>query len=515
MDPARARTRTPPPSPSQKAHDDVIIVTIAAHPELSRIGEVSLIEGRRNFELSRTRPGFRRLGATWERSLEDSCISRSGLILAHGPENGLAIVQVGSIAKLKIDGASVEVGATIPCESLAQGIIIELADRVALVVRKGARPKATAQTYGLIGDSSAICQVRAQIARLADLDIPVLLRGESGTGKELVARALHNFGPRRNKPWVDVNLAALPPSLAAGELFGRVRGAYTHATTSQQGYFRAAHSGTLFLDEVGEINLELQAVLLRALETGQVTPLGQQRAELTDVRIVAATDANLENRLDTGSFRGPLLYRLAAYQVRLPPLRERREDVGRLFVHFAAQDLASISEEHRLRNTDLDGLPWIPTTLMRQFISHSWPGNVRELRNAVRSLVIDCRGQHQLPARVQLAEPYGERSDEDPVVEVNTETRVRAADLPPTQVQAALIEARWELAGAARVLGVSRPALYEAARRLPGFRLAEDLSLEEIERSLTDHASDINHAAETLRVSSRGLRRRMRKLGIL
>ena len=199
----------------------------------------------------------------------------------------------------------------------------------------------------MVGESAALRQVRAHVERIADLPVPVLVRGETGTGKELVARAVHLRSPRRDGPFVSVNLGAIPRDLAAAELFGAVRGAYTGAAQDRPGFFRAARGGTLFLDEVGEAPPEVQAMLLRVLESGEMYPVGGQAPVATDVRLIAATDADLEERIRDGRFKAPLLHRLAGYEIRLPPLRERREDIGPLFVHFAREELERIGEAGR------------------------------------------------------------------------------------------------------------------------------------------------------------------------
>jgi two-component system nitrogen regulation response regulator GlnG len=236
----------------------------------------------------------------------------------------------------------------------------------------------------------------------------VLLRGETGTGKELVARALHDHGPRRGGPFVSVNLGAIPRELAAAELFGAQRGAYTGATRDREGFFRAARGGTLFLDEVGEASPEVQAMLLRVLETGEMYPVGGQAKVATDVRILAATDADLDARIREGQFKAPLLHRLAGYEIRLPPLRERREDIGVLFYHFAREELLALGEVHRLSPEDPYSAPWLPASIMGRLLRFAWPGNIRQLRNLTRQLVIGSRGCAQIALDPRLMAELGE-----------------------------------------------------------------------------------------------------------
>ncbi|MEO1370547.1 MAG: sigma 54-interacting transcriptional regulator, partial [Acidobacteriota bacterium] len=251
--------------------------------------------------------------------------------------------------------------------------------------------------YGLVGESPGLLRVRSSIRQVADLDVTVLLRGATGTGKELVARALHDASPRRGGPFVAVNMAAVPASLAAAELFGAAKGAFTGADRQRSGYFQRAEGGTLFLDEVGETPTEIQALMLRALETREIQPVGGDRAKRVDVRVLSATDLDLESAVDDDRFRGPLLYRLSGYVLRLPTLDERREDFGRLLIHFLRRELDAIGEPGRLDPP----AAWFPASLCARLALMDWRGNVRQLANTARQLVIANRGF----AKIQNLEP--------------------------------------------------------------------------------------------------------------
>src|SRR6185436_13729067 len=185
------------------------------------------------------------------------------------------------------------------------------------------------------------------------------LRGETGTGKELLARAIHQASSRRAAPYFALNMAAIPASLAAAELFGAAKGAFTGADRRRVGYFGRAQGGTLFLDEIGELPADLQPLLLRVLENGEIQPVGGEETLRVDVRILAATDANLESAIEEGRFRAPLFHRLSGYELRLPSLRERRDDIGRLFIHFLRQELAALGEADRLADPGPEGRPWL------------------------------------------------------------------------------------------------------------------------------------------------------------
>lgn len=231
----------------------------------------------------------------------------------------------------------------------------------------------------LIGRSPAMQAIYRAIARLMQTDLSVIITGESGTGKELVARALHDFGARRNKPFVAVNMAAIPRDLIESELFGHEKGAFTGATNRSVGRFEQAQGGTLFLDEIGDMPPEAQTRLLRVLQEGEYTTVGGRTPIKTNVRIVAATHRDLKQLIRQGGFREDLYFRLNVAPIRIPALRERPDDVAELIRHFLAQAAA-------------EGLPWktIAPDAMERLKRHTWPGNVRELENMVKRLAALC-----------------------------------------------------------------------------------------------------------------------------
>ncbi len=222
---------------------------------------------------------------------------------------------------------------------------------------------------GIVGASPSMRRIFASLARLEGSLVPVLVTGESGVGKELVARALHEGSSVSGGPFVPVNCGAIPRELVASELFGHRRGAFTGATENRRGAFDAADGGTLFLDEVGELPIDVQPVLLRALETGEVRPVGADAAHVVRARVVAATNRDLAEGSRAGSFREDLFYRLAVVTLSLPPLRERREDIAAI-----AQVVA-----------DAVGAGTLPPPIVEALRARSWPGNVRELRNAIQA----------------------------------------------------------------------------------------------------------------------------------
>jgi two-component system, NtrC family, nitrogen regulation response regulator GlnG len=231
------------------------------------------------------------------------------------------------------------------------------------------------ETMPLVGRSTAMQDIYRALARLMQTDLTVMITGESGTGKELVARALHDFGKRRNGPFVAINMAAIPRDLIEAELFGHEKGAFTGANTRSSGRFEQAEGGTLFLDEIGDMPMDAQTRLLRVLQEGEYTMVGGRASIKTNVRIVAATHRDLSQMIRQGLFREDLYYRLNVVPIRLPPLRERVDDVGDLAVHF-------------LKAAQREGEPIksISPEAIRLMQNYSWPGNVRELENLVRRL---------------------------------------------------------------------------------------------------------------------------------
>jgi len=234
------------------------------------------------------------------------------------------------------------------------------------VVEEGSIP----QQFGMIGGSPSMKKVFDLLGRIVRTDIPVLVLGESGTGKELIAKALHKYGARRRKNLVSVNCAAIPAELLEAEIFGHTKGSFTGAHKDRVGYAEAAQGGTLFLDEIGEMQLDLQAKLLRFLQDGEIRPVGSNKTKKIDVRIVAATNRNLQERVKKGEFREDLYYRLAVMPLELPALRERSEDIPHLVKFLLAQQAA-------------DGLPAakISDDAIKAMAAFAWPGNIRQLQN--------------------------------------------------------------------------------------------------------------------------------------
>jgi transcriptional regulator with GAF, ATPase, and Fis domain len=271
----------------------------------------------------------------------------------------------------------------------------ELEDRYSLVVRE----LAAQEGDFIIGQNPKMREVADLVARVAPAPTTVLIRGESGTGKELVARAIHKYSPLRDKPLLTVNCTALTPSLMESELFGHRRGAFTGAVTDKVGLFEKADGGTIFLDEIGDMPLEMQGKLLRVLQAGEIKPVGDVVTRRVRVRLIAATNRDLESALQRGEFREDLFYRFNAFTITLPPLRERVEDIPVLAYHFLRKAQAKVNKKvERISAEALD--------LLKRY---SWPGNLRELENIIERAVVLARERsiepEHLPLHLQEARP--------------------------------------------------------------------------------------------------------------
>lgn len=313
---------------------------------------------------------------------------------------------------------------------------------------------------GVVGSATSLVNVFKIVDRVAHTDCTVLVTGESGTGKELVARAVHNQSARKDGPLVTVNCGAIPEALLESELFGHAKGAFTGAATQRIGRLQSAHGGTLFLDEVGEMPLSLQVKLLRVLQYKEFSPVGDGRVISADVRIVAATNVDLEKAVAAGKFREDLYYRLNVIHVRTPPLRERSEDVGALLDHFFRSHCERLG-----RLGELTGLAVKTRQLLE---SYAWPGNVRELENTLERAVLLAAGPEvepgDLPDKVcGLRAGGGSPSLKLPDSGINLRNAVESFE--NKLIQQALERTGWNKKQAAVLLGINRTTLVEMLKR--------------------------------------------------
>jgi len=363
--------------------------------------------------------------------------------------DGIPVVGLADVRDPEIDERLKAIGFV---EVYAKPIVI---DEVGDSIRRLLDRQRLARLTGLIGQSEAIREVLVKVEQIAPVSSTVLIEGESGTGKELVARAIHRLGPRRNKPFIAVNVGALPETLLESELFGHEKGAFTGAAERRIGRFELADTGTLFLDEIGDVPLATQVKLLRVLEEREITRVGGTQSIPVDVRVVAATNNPLRDGVEEGRFRSDLYYRLNVLSIYLPPLRERREDIPILVRQF-------ITELSRQHDRPFKG---ISPEALEMLADYAWPGNVRELRNLVESMVVLAPGREIGPADIprQIREGGGARFlpvHVGPVMRERAGVEGRELEF----IVRSLVELKLQMEELRRQLGEERAAREQLAR---------------------------------------------------
>ncbi|MEZ5555854.1 sigma 54-interacting transcriptional regulator [Haliea sp.] len=487
----------------------VRVLTIVFHPNVERIGERWVLKGsrRKPLVLGRQQPAFVRAGGDVGRPLDDPHVSRQALHMRFR-DAGVTLAPVADACRCRLNGEWVQAARDFTAADLRRGIVLQLAHSVVLLLREvpafppgvgEAAAASTAAFSGLLGSSDYMQALRRDIARIARCGLDVLIRGETGSGKELVARAVHGASERAAGPLVPVNMAAIPPGVAAAVLFGSARGAFTGAERNSVGYFQQAEKGSLFLDEVGDTPAEVQPQLLRALQEREIQPVGGT-LRTVDVRVISATDAPLEGPDST--FRSALRHRLGSAEICVAPLREHPEDIGELLCHFLQQACAETGSPSLLPtpgSAPLEVAQWADLfTLCHRY---DWPGNVRELGNCARQIVLQGEGG-LLPA--MLSQPVAANVADSPAKAPAS----AAVELGDDALRALLKQERYEVSAAARRAGMSRQALY---RRLPalGLRLAAQVPEAELQEALARADHDVAATATALRVSAIALRSRL------
>lgn len=329
----------------------------------------------------------------------------------------------------------------------------ELLDKVSTVLSKAvvAQAKATAHATSACGTqdcgmwetrSPRMRELAQMVEKVAPRDVNVLLLGESGTGKERIAQLLHSMSPRRDHPLVIVDCGSTPASLLESELFGHMKGSFTHAVRDKKGLIEEAHKGTLFLDEIGNISMEMQVRLLRFLENRKIRRIGDTREIAVDCRVVAATNADLIQDVAEGTFREDLYYRLRVVTLNVPPLRERKEDIPLLAEHFVASFCKA------------QGMPLVvlPPATMEFIVNYPWPGNIRELKNAIEAGIVLSQGGELTPADLQVAPAAAHKGQQ-------SESAMSLDESEKVAIIRALEKSNWVQKDAAPLLGVSRRAL--------------------------------------------------------
>jgi two-component system response regulator AtoC len=400
------------------------------------------------------------------------------MITAHGSvENAVEAVKLGAFDYLEK-----------PFEQEQIRQVVAKAINTYSLARRDARPEEPQGRgrFRLVGQSPAIRQIYAVVEKVANTPSTVLITGESGTGKELIARALHENSSRHAGPFIKINCAAIPKTLMESELFGYDKGAFTGAVGAKPGRFELAHGGTLFLDEIGEIPVEMQVKLLRVLQESEFERVGGIKTIKVDVRLVTATNRDLQQEIGAGTFRDDLFYRLNVVPIHIPPLRERREDIPLLAEHFLAKFNDRLKKQ----------IGAIAPEAIERLIAYNWPGNIRELENLMERTMLFC----EAPA-------------------------IAVADLPPEVVAAAAANAA--AAGASAGLAPSSSAVPVAAPPSEDISRPVADSLKEavraetervervlIQRALDETGGNVTQAARKLKISRKSLQTKMKELGL-
>lgn len=510
--------------------DAVIGLTLLQHPDPARVGQTASLFGAQSggeAAVSRLEPNFLPSTGGVGSPLSSPSLSRSPLRIraeqaSTNPRTRVLLDPTGTSSRVKLNGRLLTGPTVLEPEMVEEGVALDIAGVVVLLLHELPTGEPPSDDLGIFGESSAIRRVRADIRRVADLELCVLIRGESGSGKELVARAVHDQSQRQARPFVAVNMAAIPPSVGGSMLFGHTRGAFTGASEASPGFFGNAQSGTLFLDEIGETPSELQASLLRAIREREIQPVGAPKPKTVDVRLVSATDANLESLVDQGGFSMPLLRRIEGFTIQIPALRERKDDIARLFFRFLAEELAALGEENKLAEPPPTQKPWLPTSLLVALLDYPFPGNVAELKTIAQRVAISNRDRDRFvldPTLEQRLHPPAApveplRPSVEPFLPSGPTPRADTADLSDEDIVSAMRACHFKVKSAAHLLGVSRSWLNDRIESCDGLRKAKTLQEPEIREALSLHSGKIAEMARTLEVSEHGLKLRIRALDI-
>jgi DNA-binding NtrC family response regulator len=517
-------------------------LTLLYHPDPARVGQVAplfslAIGGTR--KLSRLEPDFAWAGDDAGQPLASPVLSRTPIVIRVLDPDTLSIENPAGLNAVTAQGRPVQGPLAVRVAELSPGVVIGLSGCVLLLLHRMSPEADPHPDQGIYGQSLEIRRVREEVRRVADLEASVLIRGESGSGKELVARAIHAASRRSSGAYVSVNMAAIPPSVAASMLFGHAKGAFTGAQAPSPGFFGSADRGTLFLDEVGETPREVQPLLLRAIREGEIQPVGEPRARQVDVRVLSATDADLEGMVERGTFGMPLLRRLEGYTIAVPPLRERRDDLARLFFRLLRRELEETGEAGKLDEAEPSQKPWLPLSFVAKLLEYRWPGNVAELETIAKRVAITNRERPSFHLDPMLADRLATASTGDGAASTPPRSSARssaatfsaasssgasssaprasgprkeAGALTDEEIVSAMRQHQFKIKTVAEVLGVSRSWLNVRLETCQGIRKARDLSREEISGAARAANDDLSAMAEQLEVSEHGLKMRMKAL---
>ncbi len=476
----------------------LLVLTVIWHTDQTRIGQQCIGgTGPQDLALSRFAPAFcHPLGDATP--LGHRALSRDPVRIERNAEDAVCITPPDSRMVVELNGVEIDRATSLSTAQVEAGAVLGLGRSILLCLhwmRCLPKPNTLGAMHGV---GEAAVRARDQIAQVAASALPVLLLGETGSGKEVAARAIHALSKRSGASLVSVNMAALNESLAAAELFGAVKGAYTGAMASRKGLFAQAEGGTLFLDEIGNTPTSVQPLLLRVLETGDYRPLGAHADQHANARLITATDQDIYSPV----FNQPLLRRLEGFLIRLPPLRARREDIGVLMLH--------------LLDAHADGAPiGLSLAFISACANYDWPGNIRQLAHVLKRAVL-AQSHGETPVFAQLVDTPGMR----PSAATTTETpppvqRRRPLALSEQDTIDALESNGWYIQAAAQQLGISRPSMYKLIAAHPHIRRADQIAPDELRQALDASGGALARCASLLKTPSEALRRRMNALGLV
>ncbi|MFC0351717.1 sigma 54-interacting transcriptional regulator [Undibacterium danionis] len=522
-------TITSPIALSTQNNRHLLALTIAWHPDLARIGD-QYIGGTEAgvIELSRFIPSFQQINGD-ALPIGHGGISRDPVRIVRDGSDGITICPPNSRMVVEVNGKEIQDITYLSAEQIEAGAILCLGRAVFVCIHwMRCLPKYN-PVDGFLGVGSSAIQTRDLIRLAATSDNTVLLLGETGTGKEVAAQGIHNLSKRNTHKMVSVNMAALNESLAAADLFGATRGAYTGAQTTRDGFFSEAQNSTLFLDEIGNTPSTVQPMLLRVLENGEYRPLGATRDARSSARLITATDQDLYD----DSFNHALLRRLESFIIRIPPLRARREDIGLLIRHLLQNN--SISSVDATQ---------IPHSLINDMLNFDWPGNIRQMGNVFKRALLSIqmgefpqlaniveRPKMAMATSVELRQPQtiaptAPHASPTAAVSIVTPSKLNQAtsDYAPTErkklrdlteqdVVDAMERHNWTIQYAADDLGISRPSMYKLIENNSQIRRIEQIPAQEIQNQFELANKHVELCASRLKTPSEALRRHLKGLG--
>lgn len=468
-------------------------LVILFHPDFDRVGEINScdLNEDKSFSVNRYTPVFTNGAKGAPSPLLDLIISRAPIIVTQLSKYKFCITPPKSLMEVRINGVAVNQATDISLKDANDVMTITISNSIILGLCYLPQNQIQHSSSSLVGLSAPINQARHLIGQYAKTDLPVLLMGETGTGKEFAAHDLHTNSARHSGPFVATNMAALPPDLAVAELFGAKKGAFTGSSHDRIGLFGQASDGILFCDEIGDAPAIIQPMLLRAIETNRIQPLGQDKDSEVNIRIIAATDRKVNDQGNENSFSKPLYNRLSALQITMPSLNSRKIDIPILLMHFCKQNPLWDKETFK-----------VGTRLIIKLMTYSWPGNVRELKNISNQILLGEKPKLD----IYTSAPNSSSANSSATSSVKKAYRSHHS-VTYQELITALDENAWRIKPAACSLSISRTSCYELIKNCPDIRSLEDIPKQEIKAALQKHPNDIAAMAKQLKVPQSNLKK--------